>query len=98
MGEVRHTSSLGIQLVDFHMAQACLMDMPLFFDESRHLPQATYRSATTRAGAKIKSCPTAADFGQETLDGSVFFFILLHAICNTETFFIMRIRMRLVGK
>ncbi len=65
MGEVRHTSSLGIQLVDFHMAQACLMDMPLFFDESRHLPQATYRSATTRAGAKIKICPTAADFGQE---------------------------------
>ena len=97
VGEVRHASSLGIQLVDFHMAQACLMDMPLFFDESRRLPQATYRSSTTRAGAKIKICPTAADFGQETLDGSVFF-ILLRAIRNTETFFKMRIRTRLVGK
>ena len=34
VAEVRHASSMGIQLVDFHMAQACLTDMPLLFDET----------------------------------------------------------------
>ena len=97
VAEVRHASSMGIQLVDFHMAQACLTDMPLFFDETRRLPHASYKSSTTRAGAKIKICPTAEDFGQETLDGSVFF-ILLRAIRSTETYFKMRIRTRLSGK